>query len=136
MVMDFQTWVCQRFYSASATMNMTYPTPIPDNLHARVTAHKGEPLRGKLLVAAVDAILAAAECHVRDDAAAAVLGKDALLRGAGRRDELDVLQARGLRDLVVQPGDALRRACLCDVDLDVADLPVEVGRVDVVFCAS
>ena len=113
---------------------MTDPTPVPDDLDARVTAHKGEPLGCELLVSAVDAILATAEGHVRDGAAAAVLGKDALLRGAGRRDDLDILQAGGLRDLVVQPGDALCGARLRDVDLDVADLPVEVCCVDIIFC--
>ncbi|GJD05037.1 hypothetical protein ColKHC_13862 [Colletotrichum higginsianum] len=73
--------------------------------------------------------VAANKGDVRDAAAAAVLGEDALLARAG--PQLDVLHAGGLGHLVVQAGRLLRGRRRAYVDDDVADLAVEVGRVDV-----
>lgn len=58
---------------------------------------------------------------------------DAALRRPRLGHQLDVLQAGGLGDLVVYAGDLLPRARPGDVDAQVPDLAVEVGRVDVVL---
>lgn len=92
---------------------------------------KVQTLGGELLVAAGDAVGAAGEGGVRDLATAAVLSEHARLGRAG--DELDVLRASGLSNLVVQAGNLLERVRVCNVDADVAELAVEVGRVYVVL---
>lgn len=92
---------------------------------------KVQTLGGELLVGALDAVGAAGEGDVRDLAAAAVLGEHARLGRAG--DELDVLRASGLSNLEVQAGNLLERVRVCNVDADVAELAVEVGRVYVVL---
>jgi hypothetical protein len=48
-------------------------------------------------------------------------------------DQLDELQAGGLGDLVMKTGNLLSRPRVGDVDAQVSDLPVEVGRVHVVL---
>ena len=92
-----------------------------------------EALGGELLCASIETKGATPEDDVGDDAAATVLGKDAYLVASLGGNELNVLEARGLGDLVVQADNPLFGLDLADVDFKVADLAIEVGRVDVVL---
>lgn len=55
------------------------------------------------------------------------------LRGPRLGNQLDKLQAGRLGNLVVDTGNLLNGTGVCDVDSQVSDLAVEVGRVDIVL---
>lgn len=73
------------------------------------------------------------EMDVRDLSTAPVLGEHATLASAALREDVDVLRASGLGDLVMNGGHLLARTSRGDIDNQVPHLSVEVGRIDIIL---
>lgn len=110
---------------------LPHPAPVPNDLHANIASIEGQSLRSKLLVTSIDSIAAAGKSNVRDDAATAVFCKNALLAGTRFGNQLDVLNASGLSNLVVDARNVLAWTGRGDVNTQIANLSIEVGRVDI-----
>lgn len=107
-----------------------YPAPVPNDLSAHVTAVEFETLRCELLATRLKANAAAGEGDIGDATAAAIFSIHANLVRARLGYQLNVLRARGLSDLVMDACDDRTLLDLADVNSDVADLTIKVGRVD------
>lgn len=109
-----------------------HPAPVPDSLDTDVAAVEGKTLRCELLAASFQTNAAASEGDVSKTAAAAVFCEHADLFCTSLRDQLHILCAGCLSNLVMYARHERSGRDLADIDDDVADLSVEVGSVDVV----
>jgi len=85
-----------------------------------------------LLLATLEPDTAACERYIRDTATAAIFSKHANLLRTGSRDELEILYACSLGDLIVDTRDSRSGADFSDINNDVAYLAIEIGCVDVI----
>lgn len=99
------------------------------------TAVECKALGRELLVASIDTHRAARESDIGYLATTAILSIHSNLGGTRRGHEFHVFKTGCLRDLVVETRDVLRPG-LRDVYDDVPDLPVEVGRIDVILLVT
>ena len=89
-------------------------------------------MRSELLLATFEPDSTPGKRDVGNASAGAILCEQAYLGRASCCYQLDVLKACGLSDLVVETGDRGSGSDLSDVNDNVSNLTVEIGRIDVV----